>query len=137
MVVIMYDDNRVLTSMLLRLVNFCIHPPHIAIAIAVLCWYSGQFIYIVAFLFSYNSSMDDQERFAELQLLLAQARHHVQNAENTDLAVERKLRAKLEQQLAEEKNKREELEQRVQMREKNPSTNNQSMVSQLVIIPHK
>ena len=72
------------------------------------------------FISSYNSSMDDQDRFAELHLLLAQARHHVQNAENSDLMMERKLRLKLEQQLAEEKSKRDELvEEQVQMREKN------------------
>lgn len=75
---------------------------------------------------SYNSSMDDHDRFTELQILLAQARHHVQNAENSDLVMERKLRIKLEQQLADEKSKRDELvEQQVQLREKshpNPSS---------------
>lgn len=71
--------------------------------------------------------MDDQDRFSELQMLLAQARHHVQNAENTDLVMERKLRAKLEIQLAEEKSKREELvEQEVRLRDK--STANPNMV---------
>lgn len=72
--------------------------------------------------------MDDQDRFSELQMLLAQARHHVQNAENTDLVMERKLRAKLELQLAEEKSKRDEMvEQEVKLREK--TTSNPNMVS--------
>ena len=74
--------------------------------------------------------MDDQDRFSELQMLLAQARHHVQNAENTDLVMERKLRAKLELQLAEEKSKRDEMvEQEVKLREK--TTSNPNMVSWL------
>lgn len=70
--------------------------------------------------------MDDQDRFAELQLLLTQARHHVQNAENADLVMERKLRMKLEQQLADEKRKRDEMvEEQVQLREKtNPNQSN-------------
>jgi len=73
--------------------------------------------------FSYNSSTEDHDRFAELQALLAQARHHVQNADSSDLAMERRLRAKLEQQLAEEKAKREELvEQQIQLREKTTNT---------------
>lgn len=73
--------------------------------------------------------MDDQDRFTELQLLLAQARHHVQNAENTDLASERKLRVKLELQLASEKEKREEIiEHEVKLREKT-SSDNSHMVS--------
>ena len=72
--------------------------------------------------------MDDQDRFSELQMLLAQARHHVQNAENTDLVMERKLRAKLELQLAEEKSKRDEMvEQEVKLREK--TTSNLNMVN--------
>ena len=79
--------------------------------------------------------MDEQERYAELHSLLAQARHHVQNAENSDLLVERKLRMKLEQQLAEEKSKRDELvEEQVQLREKaNPNISNMVSGSKIVI----
>lgn len=69
-------------------------------------------------------------------MLLAQARYHVQNAENSDLANERRMRSKLEQQLAEERAKREELiEQQVQLREKtNLTTNNGNMVSVYMVV---
>lgn len=76
---------------------------------------TGYFVFVS----SYNSSTDDADKFSELQLLLAQARHHVQNANNADLVSERRLRAKLEQQLAEERAQREEIiEQQVQLRDK-------------------
>lgn len=65
------------------------------------------------------------DKFSELQLLLAQARYHVQNAESADLVSERRLRVKLEQQLADERAKRDEIiEQQVQLRDKHTANTN-------------
>lgn len=68
--------------------------------------------------YSYNSSMDDADRFSELQQLLAQARYHVQNAENAELVTEHKYRVKLEHQFSNESSQNGDEEKNVKLREK-------------------